>query len=386
MKFKKPNFDFEWDEALRYREFEDMGKEGWINLAKNGYMTKYSEIKDVLGNVDLDFDTLEEPKKERFKQSIKLGKMELPIVVKFSDEDYDLIAGNTRLSGLIGKGVDAPLWVVDLTKVDLNEDCWKGYKQVGGKIKNGKNVPNCVPIKKSKTNESEEVDGNQKIDKDLGGNQQDMVYGIVDIVKKIEDIKNRESVANDMIKKFKEENIDFNYNEFLKMCGLGKKQDTNETDSGSSGSFEGPLFSDSKVIKRPITTIHNANLNETEEEVDEATDSSSSGQYDVPAFGKTTKGGRRDPLKIDGPDSVYKGRAVKDKKFPKWGGPGGVFVKVKEKCKKYPYCNQGNTGALEFIKENETIKNAITEASKKYGIPYKEIEKIVINDISKIFI
>ena len=283
MKFKKPNFDFEWDEALRYREFEDMGKEGWINLAKDGYMTKYSEIKDVLGNVDLDFDTLEEPKKERFKQSIKLGKMELPIVVKFSDEDYDLIAGNTRLSGLIGKGVDAPLWVVDLTK----------------------------------SNSESEID---------------------------------------------------------------------ETDSGSSGSFEGPLFGDSKVIKRPITTIHNANLNETEEEVDEATDSSSSGQYDVPAFGKTTKGGRRDPLKIDGPDSVYKGRAVKDKKFPKWGGPGGVFVKVKEKCKKFPYCNQGNTGALEFIKENETIKSAITEASKKYGIPYKEIEKIVINDISKIFI
>lgn len=283
MKFKKPNFDFEWDEALRYREFEDMGKEAWINLAKDGYMTKYSEIKDVLGNVDLDFDTLEEPKKERFKKSIKLGKMELPMVVKFSDEDYDLIAGNTRLSGLVGKGVDAPLWVVDLTK----------------------------------SNSESEID---------------------------------------------------------------------ETDTGSSGSFEGPMFSDTKVIKRPITTIHNANLNETEEEVDEATDSSSSGQYDVPAFGKTTKGGRRDPLKIDGPDSVYKGRAVKDKKFPKWGGPGGVFVKVKEKCKKFPYCNQGNTGALEFIKENETIKSAITEASKKYGIPYKEIEKIVINDISKIFI
>jgi hypothetical protein len=28
---------------------------------------------------------------------------------------------------------------------DMNEECWKGYKQVGGKVKNGKNVPNCVP-------------------------------------------------------------------------------------------------------------------------------------------------------------------------------------------------------------------------------------------------
>ena len=27
----------------------------------------------------------------------------------------------------------------------VDEACWKGYKQVGGKIKNGKKVPNCVP-------------------------------------------------------------------------------------------------------------------------------------------------------------------------------------------------------------------------------------------------
>ena len=36
----------------------------------------------------------------------------------------------------------------------LNEKspCWKGYKQVGTKMKNGKEVPNCVPI-----NENEET-------------------------------------------------------------------------------------------------------------------------------------------------------------------------------------------------------------------------------------
>lgn len=26
--------------------------------------------------------------------------------------------------------------------------CWKGYKQIGMKDKNGRQVPNCVPIKK----------------------------------------------------------------------------------------------------------------------------------------------------------------------------------------------------------------------------------------------
>jgi hypothetical protein len=34
----------------------------------------------------------------------------------------------------------------------LNESCWKGYKQIGMKEKNGKQVPNCVPI-----NENHEV-------------------------------------------------------------------------------------------------------------------------------------------------------------------------------------------------------------------------------------
>lgn len=27
--------------------------------------------------------------------------------------------------------------------------CWKGFEQIGMKEKNGKQVPNCIPIKKS---------------------------------------------------------------------------------------------------------------------------------------------------------------------------------------------------------------------------------------------
>ena len=32
---------------------------------------------------------------------------------------------------------------------NLEKACWSGFKQVGMKDKNGKKVPNCVPIKKS---------------------------------------------------------------------------------------------------------------------------------------------------------------------------------------------------------------------------------------------
>ena len=277
MKYTKPNFREEWKEALRYREFEKMGMKGWLDIAQNNFeITNYESIKDVLNNVDLDFDDLEEDKKKRFEEAFENGEVEIPMVVRFSKNDYDLLGGNTRLAGLIKKGINPKLWVVNLTK-------------------------KRPPI---------EVD---------------------------------------------------------------------EMDSGSSGSFEGPLMGgQEQIIKKKITSIPNM-------ELDEVTDASSSGSYDVPAFGTTPKG-RRDPLKIDGPDSIYKGRAVKDKNFPKWGGPDSVFVKVKEKCKKFPYCNQGNTGAIEYVSENKEIKEAINEISKKYGVPYKEIEKIVLNDINKIFI
>lgn len=32
---------------------------------------------------------------------------------------------------------------------NLSKSCWKGYKAVGLKSKNGKQVPNCVPVTKS---------------------------------------------------------------------------------------------------------------------------------------------------------------------------------------------------------------------------------------------
>ena len=231
MKYSKPNFKEEWSEALRYREFEKMGEKKWLETAsKNFEITNYNSIKNVLGNVDLDYDTLEDDKKKRFEEAFKKGDVEIPMAVKFSDNDYDLIAGNTRLAGLIKKGINPKLWVVDLSK--------------------------------------------------------------------------------------------------------GKEKEVDEMDAGASGSYEGPAFGgDSDIIKRPSTNSKIPNFEPKEGEFKEATMASSSGQFDVPAFGKSTKGGRRDPLKIDGPKSIYNNRAVKDKKWPRFGGPGDYYVKHKDKCK-----------------------------------------------------
>jgi hypothetical protein len=43
----------------------------------------------------------------------------------------------------------------------LSEDCWRGYKQLGMKDKNGKQVPNCVLIDESESSELQFPDGFQ---------------------------------------------------------------------------------------------------------------------------------------------------------------------------------------------------------------------------------
>jgi len=109
------------------------------------------------------------------------------------------------------------------------------------------------------------------------------------------------------------------------------------TSAGGAGGYVGPIITN-------------------KEETKEATTAGSSGAYDGSFFGK-------DPMKIDNPglkkikeskNKVPKFVSGKNKKN-RYGGPDGIFVKVKEKCKKYPYCNQGDINALEFYEETTEI-------------------------------
>ena len=136
VKYSNPNFDSEWEEAERYPEFVKIGKEEWINIANQGIPVTYSSIEDKLGNVDLDFDSLEEPKKKRFIHAFNKGTVEMSIAVKFSDNDYDLVAGNTRLAGLVKKGIDPKIWVVDISELSENfKDGKKKGKSRPGRVK-----------------------------------------------------------------------------------------------------------------------------------------------------------------------------------------------------------------------------------------------------------
>lgn len=392
MRYIKPNFAEEWMEAQRYPEFEEMGYEGWLDIAQNKFtISNYEKIKDVLYNVNLDYDSLEEDKKNRFEKAFKIGKVEVPIVVKFSDEDYDLLGGNTRLAGLIKNGINPKLWVVDLTdrQSDLDEKWSKKYKEsIDCNNPKGFSQKAHCQGRKKKMNETEELEGGLADDKTL-----------VHIAKKHE-AKNYHHIKNmmdslrkqlymgmkvemehtDDKEKAKEIAMDHLWEDPTYYTKLKKIEAKEMTGGDSSGAFSAPAFSQ-VIKKKDITKIHN--MTEQEQDLDEVTDGSSSGAYDVPLFGGSK--GRKNPLSVGGPDTIYKGRAVKDKKFPKWGGPGGKFVKINDKCKKYPYCNQGDMSALELL-ESKEMNEAIQNTALKSGLSVEYVKKIVLKEIKHIFI
>jgi hypothetical protein len=143
----------------------------------------------------------------------------------------------------------------------------------------------------------------------------------------------------------------------------GKKEkieSKESTGSGSSGSFEAPVaFKDSEFVRKSFA--------ETPKKIEanEATGSGSSGSYVTPAaWAKSTK--KKD----------WRGKS-------KTQIPGGKFVTVKKKCKKFPYCNQGDIGALKFTNENKDLLEIIKNVSQKQGISENMIKNIIFYDYIK---
>jgi len=116
--YTNPQFDVEWEEANRYPYLEKLGTEGWEELAKTGRAVRVTKdsVKNI-GNTGADgsesLDDLEPEKVARLKQAMDSGTVEMPIVVKQPDGSLELIAGNTRLIGLISTQGEAQVWLVD---------------------------------------------------------------------------------------------------------------------------------------------------------------------------------------------------------------------------------------------------------------------------------
>jgi hypothetical protein len=151
-------------------------------------------------------------------------------------------------------------------------------------------------------------------------------------------------------------------------CQGRKKKETKEaTGSGSSGAFVGPVFGgDDEFWER--SRSENPKLKESEVEkveAKEATTSGSVGGYESPSmWAKSTK------KKDWGPSR-------------KTQIPGGGFVKIKKKCTKFPYCNQGDINNIK-ISKNESVKEAINNVSRKTGVSKNVIMTILEHEYEKI--
>ena len=120
--YVKPQFDAEWEEANRYPFLDKLGKDGWIELAQTGKVTNVnSDTVKKIGNTGADgsesLDDLEPEKVARLKQAMDAGTIEMPIVIKQPNGSYDLVAGNTRLIGLMNTHREAKVWLVDASKL-----------------------------------------------------------------------------------------------------------------------------------------------------------------------------------------------------------------------------------------------------------------------------
>jgi len=159
--------------------------------------------------------------------------------------------------------------------------------------------------------------------------------------------------------------------DFLKsLLNEPKKKETKEatTAGGSSGTFITKLGGSEKpnFNTKKIPTVREEEINDDIKKIEtkEATTSSSSGQYSQP--------------------SIW-AKSMNKKDFRGYAKPlykGGKFVQVKKKCKKFPYCNQGDIKALKIF-ENQSVQNAIDSVSSRYKIDKGYISDIVFEQIRK---
>ena len=165
----------------------------------------------------------------------------------------------------------------------------------------------------------------------------------------------------------------------LKKVDTKKEESKEATGSGSAGGFVTALSGGEYKPQTDVPTVRESEeycdscdrvmskcvCGDTKKmETKEATTTASSGQYSGPSiWAKSTK------KKDWGPSR-------------KAQIPGGKFVQFKKKCKKFPYCNQGDINALKIF-ENGSVQSVIESVSGKYGVDKDIISDIVFEEIRK---
>ena len=110
----------------------------------------------------------------------------------------------------------------DIAQKLIPKDTWSRYVSFSdNNSKNREFVKNMIrDLSQSLNRFYKTYDINVRVQENENNNQNiDMVLGVLSILKQIEDKENRKKVAIDMIRKFKEDNIGFDYKEFLNLMG-----------------------------------------------------------------------------------------------------------------------------------------------------------------------
>ena len=139
VKYAKPQFDAEWEEAERYPEFVKIGKAAWIELANKGKAVTIKSAKGI-NNTDAadadSFRSLDKDKQARALAQLKSGNVEMPIVAVYPDGWKELIGGNTRLTAMLAQDGKATVWVFRVPDEILDENFADG--KVKGKSRPGR--------------------------------------------------------------------------------------------------------------------------------------------------------------------------------------------------------------------------------------------------------
>ncbi len=102
----KPNFDLVWHEATTIPEFQACTQKDWRELAKQGQINKFSKIKKFV-----DVEKIKSISKNKTKSSLQ----NMPIVVKFSNENYQILGDISTIQESLKINNDIDVWIVDIS-------------------------------------------------------------------------------------------------------------------------------------------------------------------------------------------------------------------------------------------------------------------------------
>ncbi len=97
----------------------------------------------------------EQDKSRMYDLNVPIGTWMVSMKVNNDDVWKKVKAGEVKGFSIEGYFADKLQRPNEPIKDEMKEPCYDGYEMIGFKIKNGKRVPNCVPIKQSKMSKEE---------------------------------------------------------------------------------------------------------------------------------------------------------------------------------------------------------------------------------------